>query len=86
MVSETAQVACFSQDGQSIDRSYPGDLAQELIILIVCQQRLSDLHNAVAFTDQASTLANNDAEHADGDGIVGYGPRYRRASCLIDIH
>ncbi len=44
---------------------------------MVCQQRLRDLLDAVAFTDQASTLANNHAEHADGDGVLGYGQRYR---------
>src|SRR6218665_884970 len=31
----------------------PGIL-QELIVLMVCQQRLSDLLDAIAFTDQAS--------------------------------
>lgn len=57
MVPEATQVAGLRQDCQSIDRSYPGDLAQELIVLMVCQQQLRDMLDAVAFTDQASTLA-----------------------------
>jgi hypothetical protein len=44
---------------------------------MVCQQRLSDLLSAIAFTDQASSLANNHAEHADRDGVFGYRQSYR---------
>lgn len=44
---------------------------------MVCQQRLRDLLDAVAFTDQASTLTNDHAEHADRYGVFGYRQRYR---------
>ena len=66
MVREASQVTCFGQDGHGIDRSDPGDGCQQLIVGQIRQQRDGAGFYLIALPNQAATLCENEAEHADG--------------------
>jgi len=52
MMTETAKIAGFGNDGQCVDRSDARDLSQELIILAVPQQLVGLGFDLIALPDQ----------------------------------
>ncbi len=66
MMTETAKIASFGNDGQCVDRLDARDLSQELIILAVPQQFVRLRFDLIALTDQAAGFVNDHPEHANG--------------------
>lgn len=71
MMSETAKIAGFGNDGQCVDRSDARDLSQELIILAVPQQLVGLRFDLIALPNQAACFVNDHPEHANGRRIKG---------------
>jgi len=61
MMTETAKIAGFGNDGQCVDRSDARDLSQELIILAVPQQLVGLGFDLIALPDQAACFVNDQA-------------------------
>ena len=65
MVPEAAQVAGLRQDGQGMDRPDARDLAQELVVAVIRQHRMSEFFDLIPLADEAAGLGQHHAEHRD---------------------
>ncbi len=71
MMSELAQIACFSQYGESIDRSDTERLLERFMVWLTTEQGLSLGFDSVALADEAPDLRQHHAEHGDGPTVDG---------------
>ena len=82
---EAAKVACLSQDRQCVDRTDTRDIAQQLVIEMLCKPGMGEPFDLIALVDEAATLRNDHAKHGDRDRVLGHRQRRRTAGGLVHV-
>ena len=85
MMAKAAEIAGLREHGQRSDRSDARDLPEALVIRIGCQYHMSLLFDQVALADQASSLGDDDAEHADRRAVERNRQADRGCCGLVNI-
>ncbi len=67
---EAAQVAGLREDGKRVDRTDPGDHAQELIVTVSSQRFMGNAFDLVTLLNKGSSLSDDHTKHRDRSGVL----------------